>query len=234
MPAASEKDVLEIKGENGLIPIHMPEQTQDQNSKHSGITITKSQLTHHWKERLKGNNLGELKVTYADADYFEELDPHLDPNTVIYEEYVKEATPEEGHLNWGHLTVYPGRVNDEYFCTRGYFPKNPSAEQYYLCMNGNGLIMYMNRNGDCWCEELEEGSLHHTPEGVARRIINLSDEPLMLSTCKPANSGEDYDAIAEHPFPCHIYDDDGEMAIRVDLREEDASDEADIEELLRQ
>lgn len=209
--------------------------TQNQTAQqHAGIPITKSQLKHHWKQRLQGNNLGELKVRYRDADYFEEQNADLDPDTVIYEQYLMESSPEEGHLNWGHLTVFPGRVGDEYFCTRGYFHQNPSTEQYYLCMAGYGLIMYMNREGDCWCEELEEGSLHHTPAGVARRIIYLSDEPLMLSTCKPANAGEDYDSIAENPFPCHVYEDDGEMAIRVDLKEEcDGSTEEDIEALLK-
>lgn len=200
------------------------------------IPITKSDLSHHWQQRLTGTNLPETIVRYKDASYFENPDAGLDPETLIYELILKESTPEEGHLNWGHLTVYPGRVNDEYFCTRGHYHANPNTEEYFLCMKGEGLIMYLNREGDCWCEMLEEGSLHHVPGGVARKFINLSDEPLMLSLCRPANAGYDYDSIDRHPFPCHVYEDDGEMAIRVDV-DENASDDTDdssaIEALLR-
>lgn len=199
------------------------------------IPITKSDLYQHWKERLKGNNLEELTVRYKDADYFENEDPNLDPETVIYETVIKESSPEEGHLNWGHITLYPGRVNDQYFCTHGHYHASPNTEEYLLCMEGDGLIMYMNREGECWCEVLEEGSLHHVDEGLARRIINLGDTPLMLSFCYPSNVELDLESIRKKPFPCHVYEDDGEMAIRVDI-DEDADEEdstADIEALLK-
>lgn len=179
--------------------------------------ITKSQLTHHWQERLNGNNLTEMVMRYKDADYFKRHDPHMDPETVIYEHVVKESTPGEGHLNWGHITLYPGMVDDQYFCTKGHFHVNPDAEEYLLCMKGNGLVMFLSREGECWCEELEEGSLHKIPADIARRLINIGDEPLMISQCIPSNAGYDYDSIDEHPFTCHVYDDNGEMAIEVDL-----------------
>ena len=199
---------------------------KDKTEKRS-IPVTRSELFHHWQQRLNGKNLSEIKVRYRDADYFQQEDPSLDPDTLIYELVMKESSPEEGHLTWGHITLYPGKVVDEYFATRGSYHINPHSEEYYLCMGGEGLIMFLNRQGDCWCEILEEGSLHHVPSGVARRFINLSDEPLMISLCRPANAGFDYDSVTEHPFPCHVYDDDGEMAIRVDVKEEEASEEDD-------
>lgn len=203
---------------------------------HSEIPVTKSQLTHHWQERLNGNNLTEMVMTYKDADYFKRQDPDMDPDTVIYEHILKESSPEDGHLNWGHITVYPGQVKDQYFCTKGHFRMNPDAEEYLLCMKGDGLILYMNPEGECWCEELEEGSLHKVDAGLARRIINIGDTPLTLSECVPSNAGFNFDAIDEHPFPCHIYDDDGELAISVDVDETGYGDdlnEEQIEELLR-
>ncbi len=183
------------------------------------IPVLKSELTHHWQERLNGNNLEEMVMRYKDADYFKREDPDMDPETIIYEHFVKESSPEEGHLNWGHITLYPGQVKDQYFCTKGHFHVNPDAEEYLLCMKGEGLIMFLSREGECWCEELEEGSLHKIPANIGRRLINIGDEPLMLSQCLPSNAGFDYDSVDGHPFPCHVYDDDGDMAIMVDIDE---------------
>lgn len=188
------------------------------------IPVTKSDLYQHWQEQMHGSDLAQLRVHYKDADYFEKEDPALDPETLIYETVIKESSPEEGHLNWGNITIQPGRVNDQYFCTHGHFHKTDNTEEYMLCMKGEGLIMFMNRDKDCWCEVLEEGSLHHIEAGLARRIINLSDEPLMLSFCYPSHVELDLDSVRETPFPCHVYEDDGEMAIRVDVPEEEAEE----------
>lgn len=201
------------------------------------IPVTKSDLTHHWQERLNGHNLTEITMKYKDADYFMENDPNKDPEEVIYEAFYKESTPEEGHLTWGHITLYPGKVNDQYHCTKGHYHLNPHAEEYFLCMKGEGLIMFMNREGDCWCEELEEGSLHKVPEGTARRLINLGDDELMLSTCVSSDAGFDFESVTKKPFSCHVYEDDGEMAIKVDV-DENAADGgedglSDIEALLK-
>ena len=72
---------------------------KDNTAEHP-IPVTRSELFHHWQQRLNGNNLTELKVHYKDADYFGEEDPDLDPDTLIYELVMKESTPDEGHLNW--------------------------------------------------------------------------------------------------------------------------------------
>lgn len=201
-----------------------------EEKKNQPTPVLKSELTHHWQERLNGNNLEEMVMRYKDADYFMRNDPDLDPETVIYEHIVKESSPEEGHLNWGHITLYPGQVKDQYFCTKGHFHVNPNAEEYLLCMKGEGLIMYLSREGECWCEELEEGSLHKIPADIGRRLINIGEEPLMLSQCIPSNAGFDFDSIDKTPFPCHVYDDDGEMAILVDVDESKAADDTLKEE----
>jgi glucose-6-phosphate isomerase len=196
------------------------------------IPVSKSDLTHHWKQRLTGTNLTELKVHYKDAPYFKRTDPDLDPDTLIYEHIIKESTPQEGHLNWGHITLYPGMVKDQYFCTKGSFLSDPNAEEYLLCMQGEGLIMYLSPEGNCWCEELLEGSLHKVPAGTARRLINTGDEPLMLSECTPSTAQVDIVNTKAIPFPCHVYDDDGELAIEVDLDENEDSRGLKEEEII--
>ncbi len=199
------------------------------------VPVTKAELHQHWQKRMEGENLTSKVVRVKDADYFEKKDESLDPEQVIYELTLKEAEPEEGHLLWGHVLLNPGRVNDEYFMTRGHFHNNEHKEEYVLCMAGFGFLMFLDPQGNCWCEEMEEGTLHHIPEGVGRRIINLSDEPMHLSFCVPANAGTREFAFNDGVFPCRIYEDDGEPAIRVDVIEEESADNSadEIEKLLR-
>lgn len=205
------------------------------NQEQKKVPVTKAELHQHWQKRMEGTNLTSKTVRIKDADYFDESDQRLDPETVVYELTVKEASPEEGHLLWGHVLLNPGRVNDEYFMTRGHFHNNDHTEEYVLCMNGYGFLMYLDKDGNCWCEEMEEGSLHHIPEGVGRRIINLSDEPMHLSFCVPANAGTKEFNFKDGVFPCRIYEDQGEPAIRVDVPEDQDEDNSasEIEAILK-
>ncbi|WP_304684396.1 glucose-6-phosphate isomerase family protein [Ileibacterium valens] len=200
------------------------------------IPVIKAQLHQHWQQRMEGDNLTNKIVRIKDADYFDTTDPNLDPEQIIYEVTLKESSPETGHLHWGHIILNPGKINDEYFMTRGHYHVNDHTEEYVLCMSGYGFLMYLDKDGNCWCEEMEEGSLHHIPAGVGRRIINLDDQPLHLSFCVPADSGTQEFDFEGGVFPCRIFEDNGEPAIRVDLPPvNDGEDEsaAEIEALLK-
>lgn len=182
----------------------------------STVSVTKSKLHQNWQQRLEGEDLDRTLIRYKDTDYFWREDKNLDPETPIYEVVLKAGEPVEGHLNWGYICLYPGRVDDQYFCTRGHFNSNENAEEYLLCMQGDGLIMYMNEDGHVWCEQIEEGSLHHVKQGLAYRLINLGDEELLFSLCTPSNTTADTDHLKDRPFACHVYEDQGDMAIYVE------------------
>lgn len=202
----------------------MPDQNQP-------ISVTKSDLHQHWQKRLEGSDLHSQTTRLKDADYFEVMDESMDPDTIIYETTIKQNEPEEGRLVWGNMVLYPGKVNDEYFCTRGHAHANPHTEEYILCMDGDGLLMLLDDEGNCWAEELEEGSLHHIPEGLSRRVINLGDRPVYLSFCRPANAPDLKGEMKGTEFPCRIYDGNGEMAIKVDIPEQDANDDHSVEDI---
>lgn len=102
------------------------------------IPVLKSELTHHWQERLKGSNLVEMVMKYKDADYFNRSDPDLDPETVIYEHIVKESDPKEGRLNWGHITLYPGQVKTSISAPKVIFI--PILKQKNICSACRGMV----------------------------------------------------------------------------------------------
>lgn len=195
----------------------------------SSIPALKAEMISQWKDCPESNDFPHTVIRYKDTDYFKRQDPDMDPETVIYEQRVKHTRHDAEHLCWGELVLYPGQVKDQYFCTQGHFHSTPAAEEYLLCTKGEGLIMYCSTEGECWCEELEEGSFYRIPPMLGSRIINISDEPLVLYFCLPGKDGFHFECINRKPFPCHVYDDDGEIAMMVDIDENDRP-QSDLQE----
>jgi glucose-6-phosphate isomerase len=190
------------------------------------MEIKEAQLKQHWQQMLEGENVSKEQFYLKDASHFEEKNPSLPQGTLLMEVYTAKSSDQRGHLDWQSLVIYPHLIGDEYNMSHGFFHKRNDAQDYFWCAKGYGLLMIMRRNGECWCEEMEEGSLHHIDEDVAVRLINIGDEELIVSHCFPSEAGMDMQAVQERPFPCHIYDDNGEMCIRIDELLEEPSGEA--------
>lgn len=192
------------------------------------MEIKEALLKAQWQQMMEGENVIKEQVLLRDADHFQEKNPDLDPETVLMEIHTNPSSEKRGHLDWQTIIVHPHKVGDEYNMSHGFFHKRNDSEDYYWCAQGEGLLMMMDRNGGCWCEELEEGSLHHIEDDLAVRLINISDVPLIVSHCYPSEAGLDYETVKNNPFPCHIYEDDGEMCIRVDIKENEEQPQEDF------
>lgn len=191
----------------------------NENNYFSSIAELKAELISQWDNRLRKSAAPKTTIRYKDTDYFKRQDPDMNPDTIIYEHIMRKTISDQGELTWGQVKIYPGQIKDQYFCTKGHFHINEETEEYLLCMKGEGLIMYCSKQGECWCDELHEGSFYRIPPMMACRVINISDEPLMLSLCLPGKEGFKLDCGKLRLFPCHVYDDDGEIAMLVDLEE---------------
>lgn len=193
------------------------------------MEIKEALLRQQWKEMMEGEGVIKETIRLKNAEYFMEVPEEADQEMILMEIYTAEAPDKRGYLNWQTILLNPIKIKDEYNMSPGFFHVRRDSQDYYWCESGEGLLMMMDREGKCWCEELEEGSLHHVEEDLAVRLINIGDTPLIVSHCYPAEAGLDYDAIKAMPFPCHIYDDDGELSIQVDIKEEQKMEsDADI------
>lgn len=198
------------------------------------MEIREARLHQGWKQALQGGDVESAVIRVKDTDYFQTEDHGLDPETVLVEISAARSSDERGHVDWEDVTVHPVMVGDEYNMTPGYFHQRPDSEDIYWVMDGDGLMLIMDRDGHAWCEEMEEGSLHKIENDYAVRLINIGDTPLRVVHCFPSEAGKDYEAIKNRPFPCHIYDDDGELSIRVDLEKHTENEEAKAPEELFQ
>lgn len=192
------------------------------------MEIKEAMLKQQWQQMLEGKDVVREELKLKDCTHFETPNPDLDGETVLMERHVARSKSKRGHLDWESLILYPIMVGDEYNMTHGAFHERNDSEDYIWCESGNGLLMFMDRNGGCWCEELEEGSLHHIEEDLAIRLINTGDEALIVAHCFPSEAGRDEESVKAMPFPCHVYEDDGEMCMRVDLPTQPKEEAAEI------
>ena len=150
----------------------------------------------------------QLNGVFLDKIAFE----NIDPEQRVYE--VQAYMPvDEGKIGgwfFGNSMVYPGKVGKEYFMTRGHFHANKDTAEYYWCLKGEGALILMDTNRNCWYEKMVPGSLHYIPGNVAHRVANTGDDVLFFNACWPSNAGHDYDSINKDGFSARLFEIDNE------------------------
>ena len=135
----------------------------------------------------------------------------LDPETIVYEvEYDSRGENHQpGGLLFGRSILHPGKVNDEYFMTKGHFHQQREQSEFYWGIQGKGILLLMDEDKNTSAEIVEPGSLHYIPGYTAHRLINTSDEVLIVGACWSADAGHDYDTILTEGFSKRVKNIDG-------------------------
>ncbi|MFD3155970.1 glucose-6-phosphate isomerase family protein [Haloimpatiens sp. FM7330] len=159
----------------------------------------------HYKKYLK-----DVKNLYKYED--EELN---DSGTIMYEvhSYGKGDEDKKGNLFWGLTVMNPVYIKDECNMTRGHFHEDLNCAEFYFGLQGEGLLLLMNKDGEMWAEKISKGSLHHIDGELAHRIINTGNEVLKVGACWPTVSGHDYKSIEDKEFPYRVFNNNGEIQL---------------------
>jgi glucose-6-phosphate isomerase len=122
-------------------------------------------------------------------------------NPVLYSVSSVEPAHGEGDLHYGLGVLHPGRINDEYFITKGHFHAWRPAAEIYLGLRGSGaMLLEDERTGEARLVELGAGQVVYVPGHTAHRTINTGREPLVYFGIYSAAAGHDYQSIAENNF----------------------------------
>ena len=146
--------------------------------------------------------LGQLKGFFED----EEARSRMPQDTVVYrvQVHAREKEGVSGGLFFGTSFLSPGLVGDEYFMTKGHFHAKRFCAEYYWCIQGDGILLLMDPDGNCRRERMLPGSLHYIPGDVAHRLVNVGDSTLSVGACWPSDAGHDYGSIAESGFSVRV------------------------------
>ncbi|MBA7521964.1 Glucose-6-phosphate isomerase [subsurface metagenome] len=148
-------------------------------------------------DRLKGNKvqqstrlLKDLNTIFKNDEAFKIMNPDLPVYEVDCYFPVKEN--KAGGLFFGVTRIFPGKVDNEYFMTKGHFHSNSDTAEFYWGIEGEGLLLFMNKDRETWIEKMTNGSLHYIPGNTAHRVINTGELKLSFGACWPSDAGHDY------------------------------------------
>ncbi|MDH6306527.1 glucose-6-phosphate isomerase [Parabacteroides sp. PF5-5] len=166
------------------------------------------------RELLIGDEVEKSNRTLADLkDIFQDKQSYetIAPETLLYEVYCylpeKEGTM--GALNFGITHIYPGKIGLEYFMTKGHFHAQDDRAEYYWGIEGEGVLILMDRQRNTWGEKMFLGSLHYIPGGVAHRVANTGNTVLSFGACWPSDAGHNYEEIAQNGFSARLMEVEG-------------------------
>jgi glucose-6-phosphate isomerase len=118
----------------------------------------------------------------------------------LYEVYENQLPNKPGELQFGTSIVYPGKIGDEYFMTKGHFHSVLETAEVYYCLRGHGYMMMETPEGEWSVEELTPGVVLYVPPTWAHRSINVGNEKLITFFVYPGDAGHDYGTIEVKGF----------------------------------
>jgi glucose-6-phosphate isomerase len=142
--------------------------------------------------------LGQLAGIFADEAAWRVMASETEVYRVKLWNPVPDGTT--GGLGWGATILQPGRVGDEYFMTHGHFHAIRDRAEISATVKGEGALLLMDEKGEAWSQTMRPGTVHYIPGGVAHRVANIGDEPLIFLSSWPSDVGHDYDTIKTSGF----------------------------------
>ena len=155
----------------------------------------------------QNRKMKDLQGIFRDEEAFRKMNPGKLAYTVQSWLPVIEGTP--GGLYFGTTNLMPGKIGDEYMMTKGHFHFLSDRAEFYWGVQGEGMLLLMDRNRHTWAEEMYPGSLHYIPADTAHRVANTGSSVLNFGACWSSDAGHNYEEIAANGFSARLVEKDG-------------------------
>ncbi len=152
-----------------------------------------------------------MRGMYLDIAATEELLKQGDP--LLYEVYEVDVPHEEGQLIYCTSIIYPGKVGNEYYMTKGHFHSKESTAEMYLGLQGRGYLLMQTHDGQVSVMEMVPGTVSYIPPFWAHRTVNTGDEPFIFFGVYPGDAGHNYGTIEERGFAKLVVERNGKPAL---------------------
>lgn len=161
------------------------------------VAFSGSQLTGTAIKKTT-RTIGDLKSIFKNNEAYNKLSSVK----IVYEVHSYLPVPENttGGLFFGITFIHPGNVGDEYFMTKGHFHKIEDRAEFYWGIEGEGMLILMDKNRNTWAEKMYPGNLHYINGCTAHRTANTGNSMLSFGACWPSDAGHDYDTISKQGF----------------------------------
>ena len=156
-------------------------------------------------------NLSYMKGIFADDAAYNALLAKGDIR--IYDFFDLGLPNTDTELAVGTSIVYPGKVGDEYFMTKGHFHTILATAEIYYCLNGEGYMLLESPEGDWSAQPLKPGVMVYVPPRYAHRSINTGSVPMVTFFCFRGDAGHDYGTIETKGYRKLIVEQDGKPVV---------------------
>lgn len=152
--------------------------------------------------------LSDLKGSFYDQMAYKKV--ISTDNPLIYMVSAIEPANGDGDLHYGLGVIYPGKVGNEYYLTKGHLHAWRPAAEFYIGLKGSGMMLLEDEaTKESIMAPLGVNQVVYVPGFTAHRTVNVGAEPLMYLGIYPAKAGHDYTMIAENNFKMCIIDRNG-------------------------
>jgi len=155
-------------------------------------------------------NLSNMDYMYQDQ---EAVNDKLSEDPVIYKFHTADIPEEEGHLRHVMSIIYPGKIGNEFYMTKGHYHEEEDTAEVYFTINGKGKLLMQSPDQDIKILEMKKGSVGYIPPYWAHRCINTGDEPLVFFGVYPGEAGHNYGIIEKKGMKKVVLEKEGEVIV---------------------
>ena len=160
------------------------------------LDIQSGKLVPH--DRTNIRKLSDMKGMFLDAEAERRILEKGDP--LIYSFSEKILPEENGHLQLATTIIYPGKIGDEYFMTKGHYHRRPDTSEAYMGMDGEGYLLTQTAEGDFEPIPIRPGVVAYIPPYWGHRMINTGSTPFVFFAVYPGDAGHNYGDIEKTGF----------------------------------
>ncbi len=165
------------------------------------------------KGKIVERRLSEIKDSFLQPELAEKMVATEDP--LVYRVTAVEPASGEGDLHYGLGIIFPGKVGDEYFLTKGHLHEARETAEVYIGLSGEGYMLLEDEQTlETRMEPLGKGKIVYVPGHTAHRTVNTGKESLTYFGIYPANAGHDYGAIGKRNFLKVIVEQNGTPTLK--------------------
>lgn len=152
--------------------------------------LSSTELKHRIRAQDMKAPSHERVVTISDLkEYFTSIDGTIGDEVVyrvVHGDYVNN------HVEYAYTFLNSGNVNGEYYMTKGHTHIKTDTPEIYTCINGSGLLITIDKNGEKQVRDFLSGVTLVVPDGSFHRVINTGDEMLIFVSVYDPDAGHDY------------------------------------------
>ena len=155
--------------------------------------------------------LSQMRGMFLDDKAQEQILKEKDP--LIYEFYELGCPERKGDLSFGTSIIYPGKVGNEYYMTKGHLHTILDTAEVYWCLSGEGYMIMENPQGDTIEMPMKPGIAVYVPRAYAHRTVNTGSENLVVFWTFQADAGHDYGTIETKGYHKLVLEKEGKPVI---------------------